>query len=33
VKSFPVLDNAQLVGIIAREDVVRALRDPSERSA
>ena len=33
VKSFPVIDNGQLVGIIAREDVVRALRDASERSA
>ena len=26
VKSFPVLDGSRLVGIIAREDVVRALR-------
>jgi CBS domain-containing protein len=33
VKSFPVIDNGQLVGIIAREDIVRALRDASERSA
>jgi len=33
VKSFPVVDGGQLVGIIAREDVVRALRDASERSA
>lgn len=29
VKSFPVLDAGRLVGIIAREDVVRALRDAS----
>ena len=29
VKSFPVLDSGRLVGIIAREDVVRALRDAS----
>jgi len=27
VKSFPVLDGPDLVGIIAREDIVRALRD------
>jgi CBS domain-containing protein len=27
VKSFPVLEEGRLVGIIAREDVVRALRD------
>jgi len=27
VKSFPVVDAGRLVGIIAREDVVRALRD------
>jgi CBS domain-containing protein len=33
VKSFPVVDNGKLVGIIAREDVVRALRDASARSA
>ncbi|HEX7406931.1 MAG TPA: CBS domain-containing protein [Candidatus Binatia bacterium] len=30
VKSFPVIENGQVVGIIAREDVVRALRDASE---
>ncbi|HUI26389.1 MAG TPA: CBS domain-containing protein [Candidatus Kryptonia bacterium] len=30
VKSFPVIDNDRLVGIIAREDVVRALRDARE---
>jgi len=30
VKSFPVLDGPRLVGIIAREDVVRALRDARE---
>ena len=29
VKSFPVLEAGRLVGIIAREDVVRALRDAS----
>lgn len=29
VKSFPVLDSGKLIGIIAREDVVRALRDAS----
>jgi len=33
VKSFPVVDSGRLVGIIAREDVVRALRDASGRSA
>lgn len=27
VKSFPVLEDGRLVGMIAREDVVRALRD------
>jgi CBS domain-containing protein len=27
VKSFPVLEDGRLVGIIAREDIVRALRD------
>ncbi len=30
VKSFPVLEKDRLVGIIAREDVMRALRDASE---
>jgi CBS domain-containing protein len=29
VKSFPVVDGGCLVGIIAREDLVRALRDAS----
>jgi CBS domain-containing protein len=29
VKSFPVVAGAQLLGMIAREDVVRALRDAS----
>jgi len=33
VKSLPVVENGRLVGIIAREDVVRALRDTSGRSA
>jgi CBS domain-containing protein len=33
VKSFPVVDGDRLVGIIAREDVVRALRDASGHSA
>ena len=27
VKSFPVLDGGRLAGIIAREDLVRALHD------
>jgi CBS domain-containing protein len=27
VKSFPVVEAGRVVGIIAREDVVRALRD------
>ncbi len=30
VKSFPVLEDGRLVGIIAREDVMRALRDAAE---
>ncbi len=33
VKSFPVLENDHLVGIIAREDVMRALRDAAETVA
>lgn len=33
VKSFPVVDSGRLVGIIARADVVRALRDASEGTA
>jgi CBS domain-containing protein len=33
VKSFPVVDNGRLIGIIAREDVVRALRDAADRPA
>lgn len=27
VKSFPVVENGKVVGIVAREDIVRALRD------
>ena len=30
VKSFPVVEDGQLVGIVAREDVVRALRDAAQ---
>ena len=30
VKSFPVVEHGRLVGIIAREDIVRALRDAAE---
>ena len=31
VKSFPVVDGTRLVGVIAREDVVRALHDATAR--
>lgn len=31
VKSFPVVEGGRVVGIIAREDVVRALRDAQAR--
>jgi CBS domain-containing protein len=30
VKSFPVVENGKVVGIVAREDVVRALRDAAQ---
>jgi CBS domain-containing protein len=30
VKSFPVVEHGRLIGIIAREDIVRALRDAAE---
>jgi CBS domain-containing protein len=30
VKSFPVVDHGRLIGIVAREDIVRALRDAAE---
>lgn len=33
VKSFPVVENGQLLGIVAREDVVRALRDAARVAA
>ncbi len=33
VKSFPVLEQGRLVGMIAREDVMRALRDAAETTA
>ena len=33
VKSFPVVDDGHVVGIVAREDLVRALRDASSGPA
>lgn len=33
VKSFPVVEGGRLVGMIAREDVIRALRDAASATA
>ena len=33
VKSFPVVEHGRLIGIIAREDIVRALRDAAEMAS